>query len=289
LAAQWDHGDVADVLSEAVAIRATGPLAAVVGEHHGYRQRGVAPGRHLGLPSPFLTVIFTLDEPLRIAQHVDPAQPPAAYETLVGGLHTSPAVIEHDGAQSGIQLQLSPLGARALFGVPAGVLAGIDVCGTDLLGARASAVREQLCEAASWPRRFQVLDRELGRQLAESRRPPAEVCQAWRMLRASSGTVSIAQVAREVGWSDRQLARGFRREIGLTPKAAARVIRFDRARRLLPRHGGAVVAAECGYADQAHLIREFVSFTGLSPTRWLAEEVGNLQVSAGPNEPDLAT
>ena len=86
---------MADVLSEAVAIRATGPLGAVVGEHHGYRQRGVAPGRHLGLPSRFLTVIFTLDEPLRIAQHVDPAQPPAAYETLVGGLHTSPAVIEH--------------------------------------------------------------------------------------------------------------------------------------------------------------------------------------------------
>jgi transcriptional regulator GlxA family with amidase domain len=76
------------------------------------------------------------------------------------------------------------------------------------------------------------------------------------MLRASSGTVSIAQVAREVGWSDRHLARGFRREIGLTPKAAARVIRFDRARRLPPRHSGAVVAAECGYADQAHLIRE---------------------------------
>jgi hypothetical protein len=111
LAAQWDHGDVADVLSEAVAIRATGRLGAVVGEHHGYRQRGVAPGRHLGLPSPFLTVIFTLDEPLRIAQHVDPAQPPGAYETLVGGLHTSPAVIEHYGSQSGIQLQLSPLGA----------------------------------------------------------------------------------------------------------------------------------------------------------------------------------
>ena len=279
---------MADVLSEAVAIRATGPLGAVVDEHHGYRQRGVAPARHLGLPSPFLTVIFTLDEPLRIARQVDPAQPPGAYERLVGGLHTYAAVIEHDGSQSGIQLQLSPLGARALFGLPAGVLAGIDVCGSELLGARASELREQLCEAASWPTRFQVLDRELGRQLAPHRRPPAEVCQAWRMLRRSSGTASIAHVAREVGWSDRQLAREFRREIGLTPKTAARVIRFDRARRLLPRHSGAVVAAECGYADQAHLVREFVAFTGLSPTRWLAEEVGNLQVSAVSNEPDWA-
>src|SRR5690349_6279119 len=213
---------------EGVAARPRGPLRAVVAENHGFRYRYVPPARHLGLPSPWLTVIVALDEPLHVARHPDAAQAPDRYDALVGGLHTSPAVIEHDGAQSGIQLQLSPLGARALFGVPAGVLAGIDVCGTDLLGARASAVREQLCEAASWPRRFQVLDRELRRQLAESRRPPAEVCQAWRMLRASSGTVSIAQVAREVGWSDRQLARGFRREIGLTPKAAARVIRFDR-------------------------------------------------------------
>jgi AraC-like DNA-binding protein len=277
------------LVSEAVAIRATGPLGAVVGEHHGYRQRGVAPGRHLGLPSPFLTVIFTLDEPLRIARHVDPAQPPGAYETLIGGLHTSPAVIEHDGSQAGIQLQVSPLGARALFGVPAGAIAGIDVCGSELLGAKAAVVREQLCEAASWPERFQVLDRELGRQLSAHCRPPAEVCQAWRMLRRSSGTASIAQVARDVGWSDRQLAREFRREIGMPPKAAARVIRFDRARRLLPRYNGAVVAAECGYADQAHFVREFVAFTGLSPTRWLAEEVGNLQVSAAPSEPDLAT
>ena len=277
---------MAAVVSEAVALRATGPLGAIVREHHGYRQRGLAPARHLGLPSPFLTVIFTLDEPLRIARHVDPAQGPGAYETLVGGLHMSPAVIEHDGSQSGIQLQLSPLGARALFGVPAGELAGIDVSGRELLGARAAVVREQLREAASWPERFQVLDRELGRQLTAYCRPPAEVCQAWRMLRRSSGTASIAQIAREVGWSDRQLAREFRREIGLTPKAAGRVIRFDRARRLLPRYSGAVVAAECGYADQAHLVREFVAFTGLSPTRWLAEEVGNLQVNVAPSKPN---
>ena len=92
-----------------------------------------------------------------------------------------------------------------------------------------------------------------------------------------------------MGWSDRQLAREFRREIGLPPKAAARVIRFDRARRLLPRYNGAVVAAECGYADQAHFVREFVAFAGMRPTRWLAEEVGNLQVSAAPSEPDSAT
>ena len=234
---------------EAVSARPAGPLRAVVAEHHAYRQRHVPPARHLGLPSPYLTVIITLDEPLHVARQPDPDQAPATYRALVGGLHTTAAVIAHDGAQSGVQLQLSPLGARALLGVPAGELADLDLDAAHLLGRLADDLHEQM----------------------------REVCRAWRLLRASHGTVRVADVARAVGWSERHLAARFRTEIGLTPKAAARVIRFDRARRMLPRLPGAVVAATCGYADKSHLVRDFVDFTGLAPRAWLAAEVGNLQ------------
>src|SRR6058998_475945 len=112
-------------VNEAVAARPVGPLGTFVCEHHGYRQRGMEPARHLGMPSPYLTVIFTLHEPLHLAQHVDPSRPPGSFDAIIGGLHSSPAVVVHDGAQSGIQLQLSPLGARAVLGVPAGEIAGI--------------------------------------------------------------------------------------------------------------------------------------------------------------------
>ena len=91
------------------------------------------------------------------------------------------------------------------------------------------------------------------------------MCHAWHLLRASHGTARVADVARAVGWSERHLAARFRAEIGLTPKAAARVIRFDRARRMIPGSNGAIVAATCGYADQSHLVRDFVEFTGLRP------------------------
>ena len=131
--------------------------------------------------------------------------------------------------------------------------------------------------ALTWPERFRLLDVGLGRLVDPARRPPAEVCHAWQLLRASQGTARVADVAQAVGWSERHLAARFRTEIGLTPKAAARVIRFDRARRMLPRVPGAVVAATCGYADQSHLVRDFVDFTGLAPRAWLAAEVGNLQ------------
>ena len=86
----------------------------------GYREAGGQPAIHRGLPSPYMTVIFTLDEPLVIAAHPDPAQRPGSFGILIGGLHTVPALITHQGSQSGIQLSLSPLGTRALLSMPAG-------------------------------------------------------------------------------------------------------------------------------------------------------------------------
>lgn len=272
-----------------VVARPVGPLRAVVATHAGYRDRDVAPARHLGLPSPWLTVILTMDEPLHVARHPDPQQSPGTFRALVGGLHTAPAVIVHDGAQSGVQLQLSPLGARALLGMPAGELAGLDVPGADVLGRLGHDLPEQLRAAPTWSARFALLDDRLGRALEADRRPAPEVRRAWWRLCASGGTARVADVAREVGWSERHLAARFRTEIGLTPKAAARVIRFDRARRLVPRHTGAAVAAACGYADQSHLVRDFVAFTGLGPRAWLAAEVGNLQALQAGADRDWAS
>ena len=270
--------------------RPAGPLRAVVAEHHGYLERGVPPARHLGLPSPWLTLIFTLDEPMHVARHPDPHQAPGLYRALVGGLHTTPAVIAHDGTQSGIQLQVSPLGARALLGLPAGELTGLDLHAADLLGRLSADLPEQLHAAGSWDARFRLLDDRLGRLMDTDRPlPAAEVRRAWRVLCGSGGTARIADVAREVGWSERHLAARFRTEIGLAPKAAARVIRFDRARHMLPRLPGAAVAATCGYADQAHLVRDFVAFTGLAPTGWLAAEVGNLQAPGAADGRDWAS
>jgi transcriptional regulator GlxA family with amidase domain len=125
--------------------------------------------------------------------------------------------------------------------------------------------------------------------LDPDRGPPPEVRRAWHVLRASGGLARVADVAREVGWSERHLAARFRAEVGLAPKAAARLIRFDRARRMIPRLPGATVAAACGYADQPHLVRDFVAFTGLGPRAWLASEVGNLQAPGAGTGRDWAS
>src|SRR5512146_666493 len=110
----------------------------------GYRQAGVEPATHRGLPSPWLTLIVTLDDPLVIARHPDPRQPASRHDVLVGGLHTAPALITHEGRQSGIQFALTPLGARALLGMPAAELASIDVDAAAVLGGRAAELRARV-------------------------------------------------------------------------------------------------------------------------------------------------
>ena len=295
-------------------------LRPYVGWYSGYWQRGVPPAVHRGLPSPFLTLIFTLDEPLTMLAHPDAAQPPGEFSTLLGGLHSSPALITHRGAQSGIQVALKPAGARALFGLPAGEIAELDVPAEEVLGRAGPRIHDRIVCAAGWPERFGVLDDAfvallgsapartvMGPEVARAWRP--EVTRAWRLLLRSGGTLPVSELAAETGWSGRHLASRFRTEIGLTPKAAARVIRFDRARRRLltpsqarpgpdvlagsrpeaqagagagigAGYGLADVAVACGYFDQAHLAREFRALAGCPPSQWLAEEFRNVQAGA---------
>jgi AraC-like DNA-binding protein len=91
----------------------------------------------------------------------------------------------------------------------------------------------------------------------------------------------VSRLAAEVGWSSRHLANRFRTDIGLSPKVAARVARFDHARRRIAAGARlADVAADGGYVDKAHLARDFRTFVGLPARRWIAEEFRNLQAEA---------
>jgi AraC-like DNA-binding protein len=279
------------MINEYAGRRPAAGLRPYVAAYTGYRQAGIEPARHRGLPSPWLTMIVTLDEPLLIARHPDPRQPPSSHDFLLGGLHTAPALVTHDGWQSGIQLALTPLGARALLGMPAAELASIDVEAADVLGRLAGEVRERVIAAPGWAGRFAVLEEFLAGRVRAAQapgrpEPRPEVSYAWSRLRQSGGAVSVTELAAETGWSARHLAERFRAETGLSPKAGARVVRFDQARRRLQRRQArdgrvalAGLAAECGYYDQAHMAREFRDLAGCPPSVLLAEELRNVQAA----------
>lgn len=284
---------VGGVINEHLQARPAPALRGIVAHYSGYRQRGGAPALHRGLPSPYMTLIFTIDEPLNIVQQVDSHRAPSSYNAFLGGLHSSPAYIWHDGAQSGVHVHLSPLGARRLVGIPSGELVDLDIAADSLLGPAVDEVRSRLIDAEDWPSRFAAVDDVLQRQLSdEVPRASDEVRFAWSRLVGTGGRIRVRDLAAETGWSERHLGNRMRQEVGLTPKRAARVIRFHLAHRTLRRSEGADmarVAVECGYADQSHMSREFVEMAGCPPNRWFVEEFGNVQSLVAPVGASLAS
>src|SRR3954449_13161114 len=118
--------------------------------------------------------------------HPDPRQAPSDFDALLGGLHTTPALISHPGRQAGVQLSLTPLGARRLLGLPppggrrpgsrlpppplgprrllglpAGELAALDCPPADVLGPAGAELTDRFRAARTWPERFAALERVL--------------------------------------------------------------------------------------------------------------------------------
>ena len=156
-------------VAESVVYRPPTMLQPYVESYVGYRYSGFAPGGHVGLPSRHLTFIVTFDAPLELSRLPDGNEQLTSFETLLGGLHTSPAVIRHDGSQHGLQLQVTPAGARGLFGLPAAELAGMVVPLDAIWGRLNSELLDRLDTAAGWNARFAVLDRVLLRRALGAR------------------------------------------------------------------------------------------------------------------------
>src|SRR5436305_725218 len=252
-------------------------LRPFVERYRGYRLEGFPPAIHHGLPSRHLAFMLSVDRPVVTAED-------GARWAFAGGLHYTAATIFHDGNQHGMAIQLTPMGARLLFGVPAGALAATVVDLEELLGPFARELYDRTASGSGWDARFAVVDdvltRAARRRLEDPPEPPSEVLRAWRRLVATGGALEIGELAAEVGWSRRHLSEKFRTEVGLAPKVAARVLRFERARHLLSmptRPGLAAVAVACGYYDQAHFTREWKELAGCTPTRWIADELPSMQ------------
>src|SRR5215469_2609283 len=174
-----------------------------------------------------------------------------------------------------LQVRRSPVVAHAALGASAET-SGTVVALSDLWGRDAERFYEQLRAAASWDDRFTIAEAALARRQEVGRAVDPEVALAWRQMLASRGRARVEKLAAGAGWSRKRLWSRFRSQIGLTPKRAAQLVRFDHAvHRLAAGHSAALVAADTGYADQSHLHRDVMAFAGMTPTAvasapWLA-------------------
>ena len=192
------------------------------------------------------------------------------FGSFAGGVYARPVRVRHEGTMRGVQFNLEPPAVRALLGVPAGELGHRTVGLEDLLGPDAGYLAERLHDA-SGRRGALPGDRRSAHAPARPRwsvPPRPDVARAWTLLRESGGRLRVGAVAEALGCSRRHLADRFAEEVGVSPKVAARLMRFESARARLGEVPLARLAAECGYSDQAHLTREFQALGGASPTQF---------------------
>jgi AraC-like DNA-binding protein len=209
---------------------------------------------------------------------------PSGREAFTAGLHDTAVVATTSGPAGGIQANLTALGARLFFDRPLAGLTNCTVSLDDLLGSSIGRLQSELQDARTWQARFAVLEREIMSRILTARRPRTEVTWAWEQLVSTAGQVRVGALSSKIGWSDRHFARQFAGEIGMTPKAFARVLRFGSAVRLLTQRSDRLtdIALDCGYYDQAHFTRDFHELAGVTPRELLASRrPGESGFSAG--------
>jgi AraC-like DNA-binding protein len=238
-------------------------LVGSVSSYDGFREETAAPVARREGPGRDVVLIVSFGEEWSIDGE--------RLTSFAAGLRDRQVATRHEGRSHGIHVNVSPPAAHRLLGLPLHLLAYRQVPLEDVLDEPFLA--ERLHDVGGWEERFRLLDRVLTRRLAHAP-APAGVDWAWRRLVESHGRVRIGSLAAELGWSRKRLVARFREEVGLPPKTAARVLRFERARSLAERAGHpdwARIALEAGYYDQSHLINEFRAFSGRTPETFFQE------------------
>ena len=259
-------------------LRPAAPAPALRGtviEYRGFRADAPAPPAQPEHPSGCVPVIIDLRSGWNVATPASGYRP-VRMGGFVAGMHDAFALVGAAGPALCVQVDLAPMAARRLLGLPMHELVNRAVPLEDVLGREARALVERLADAPGWAERFAILDAALTRRIADAPPAPPDVEWAWERLVATAGAASVGSLGSELGWSRKRLVARFRDEIGLTPKTCARVLRFHSlVARLRAGGGGAAaswaeLAAAAGYFDQSHLVRDVRRFAGVTPTELLA-------------------
>lgn len=196
-------------------------------------------------------------------------------DLIFAGQLMSQLVLRPTGVIKVLGIRFQAFGASALFRVPQDELAGLTLDLAAISPTLTRALRRVQETASSLAVASIAAQRALLPFLNEAT-PDRRIRYAVDEIGRRRGVVSIDRLSADTGLTRRHLERQFQRQVGLSPKQLARITRFQRALQLLEASDssqrGTLTAAACGYADQAHFIRDFKAFAGCPPTEHLLNQ-----------------
>jgi AraC-like DNA-binding protein len=249
------------------ALEPASSLNPCIGAFYAYDERGTSFRRRRELPDGSAVLIFHLGGRLRVEHPIGARREFGEGEGFYSGASTTYVVTETDGAQAGVQVKFSLLGARLFLGRPLGEFGDALIDPSLAFGQPATDLRDRLAETRSPSKKVEILAQAATRKLDSHHAISSGLAFAFQRLYRAD--IRIADVAREIGMSRERFSKTFRSEFGLSPKSFARIRRFARALevgRQEPSLRGAALAAQCGYVDQAHMVHDFKEFSGSAPS-----------------------
>jgi len=226
------------------------------------------------MPTGEACIIFNLrDEPIRIYDWKNPDQLETFGESVLSGARSEPFVIDTLQQERVFGIQFRAGGSFPFFRIPSAEAENRDLPLECVWRGGANAMREQLLEAKSTSEMFAVAHTALLQQLVRPLELHPAVVFAARRFGTNPHTATVASVLDSIGMSHRRFAQLFHEQTGLGPKTFCRVRRFQRVLRTIHAARGTEwtqIALDCGYFDQAHFIHDFRAFSGINPSKYLA-------------------
>jgi AraC-like DNA-binding protein len=245
-------------------------LTGVVYDMCGYRETAAGTFRQTESASLVVPLIVSFGDPFEIALGRVPGSDDRIWSFLAG-LYAGPVHIRSFGAAYCLQINFTPLGAFRCFGLPMHEIADRMVRLDDLPQRPLADLAARLADTPEWEERFDLAETFVLQRIGSSDPTSDQVRWAYERILTSGGQIRVSDLAAALEWSRKHLVSRFREKIGLAPKPVARIARFNRAQSLARNEHAAEwadIATECGYADQAHLVREFRDFAGTTPGNW---------------------
>ncbi len=178
-----------------------------------------------------------------------------------------------------VGVRFTPAGLSPLCPFPQASLADRIVSVDRLTAPLLRSLADAVSSAATLAAAVAALTSELPRVYASTAAVDPRLLRAVTYITTAGGAVTMDALTRATGTSSRWLERHFQLSVGVTPKRLARLVRFRRALAALdanPADGGAAVALDHGYYDQAHFIAEFRAFAGDAPRRFVDHRLAEL-------------
>jgi AraC-like DNA-binding protein len=179
------------------------------------------------------------------------------------------------GATDMLGIRFKTGGLTTLAAPPISSLLNKMIPAEDILGPIVKEWEARLYEQANDTARINLLDHLLLNQMAKKTPAQPAAQQAIDFIRSNENPTPIAAFCEQAGWSYKRLERLFLKEVGYTPKAWHRLIRFNKALRQMTTakdESLTSICYECGYYDQSHFIKDFSRYAGTTPGRFQAED-----------------